>query len=163
MDHRLSDPLYFPLLDALTGKVEVIDMPTGQLTQTQELQTRWSLFLGILVWFLHQNILNAIISVSCKWGWFTFPVGGLSGLQLVEMAITLIALLAILVLIYLPWRNWRNFQSKRPTDNPQLLQETEEDRRPLLAFIAMLLNGFFFLFVIATFVPTFVLKACGQI
>ncbi len=137
-------------------------MPTSQLTKTQEMQTRWSLFLGIAIWFLHQNMLNMLISVACKWGWFTFPIGGLSGLQFVELIISLIALLAMLVVIYLPWRNWRNFQSEKPAHNPQLLQDTEEDRRPLMAFIAMLMNGFFFLFIIATFVPTLVLKACGQ-
>lgn len=137
-------------------------MPTAQLNKSQERQTQWSLFLGIAIWFLHQNILNALISVSCKWGWFTFPVGGLSGLQFVEAVIGLIAVLAMLVVIYLPWRNWRSFQGKKPTDNPQLLEDTEEDRRPLLAFVAMTLNGFFLLFVIATFVPMFALKACGQ-
>lgn len=137
-------------------------MPRVQLTKAEEQQTRRSLFLGILIWFLHLNLLNALISVSCKWGWFTFPVGGLSGLQFVELVISVLAVLLMLFMIYLPWRYWRSFQTEKPTDNPQLLQETEEDRRPLLAFIAMLLNGFLFLFVIATFVPMFALKACGQ-
>ncbi len=163
MGHRLPDPLYFSLLDALTNIVERIDMPTNKLTKVQEQQTLWSLFLGVTVWFLHQNILNALISVSCKWGWLTFPVGGLSGLQFAEAAISLVALIAMLIMIYLPWRNWRNFQERKPTDNPNLLQDTEEDRRPLLAFVAMTLNGFFLLFVIATFVPMFALKTCGQV
>ena len=132
------------------------------LAEPNEQQTRWSLFLGITIWFLHMNLLNALISVSCKWGWFTFPVAGLSGLQLVEMIISLIAILAMLFMIYLAWRYWRSFQTEKPTDNPQLLQNTEEDRRPLLAFIAMLLNVFFLLFVIGTFVAIFALKACGQ-
>jgi threonine/homoserine/homoserine lactone efflux protein len=86
----------------------------------------------------------------------------LSGLQFVESIISLIAILAMLFMIYLPWRNWQNFQSKKTAQNPQLLQDTEEDRRPLMAFVAMSLNGFLFLFVIATFVPMFALKACGQ-
>jgi len=162
MGTSLPDRLHLALSDALTLGKEMIDMPRVQLTKAEEQQTRRSLFLGISIWFLHLNLLNALISVSCKWGWFTFPTSGLSGLQLFETIISLVAMLAILFMIYLPWRNWQKFQSEKTTKNPQLLQDTEEDRRPLLAFIAMMLNGFLFLFVIATFVPMFTLKACGQ-
>ena len=139
-----------------------MDILTIHLTESKDRETRWSLFFGILIWFLHLNLLNALVSVSCKWGWLTFPVAGISGLQLVEAIITLTAMLGMIVMIYLPWRDWQSFQTKKPTNNPQLLQETERDRRPLLAFIAMILNSFFFLFIIGTFVPIFTLKACGQ-
>jgi uncharacterized membrane protein len=134
----------------------------ARVTKAEEQQTRKSLFLGITIWFLHLNILNALISVSCKWGGLTFPVGGLSGLQLLEGILTLITVLAMLYFIYLPWRQWRNFQTEKPPANPKMLQETEEDRPPLVAFIAMALNGFLVLYTIATFVPAFALKACGQ-
>jgi uncharacterized membrane protein len=137
-------------------------MPKVHLTKTEEQQTRWSLFLGIVIWFLHLNILNALTSVSCKWGWFTLPIAGLSGLQFVNVIISLIVMLLMLIIIYLPWRNWQKFQSEKTARNPQLLQNTEEDHQPLIAFVAMLLNGFLFLFVIGTFVPIFALKACGQ-
>ena len=137
-------------------------MPKLQLSQPSEQQTRWSLFLGIFIWFLHLNIVNALVSVSCKWGGLTFPVGGLSGLQFVEAIITLITVLLLLFLIYLPWRFWRSFQTEPPTRNPDMLHDTEIYRRPLMAFVAMILNGFLVLYVIATFVPMFSLKACGQ-
>ena len=159
MDSRLSDRIHFSLLDAM---MEMMTMPTSPFAEPNERQSQWSLFLGILIWFLHFNILNALISVSCKWGWLTFPVAGLSGLQFVEAIISLIALLAMIFMIYLSWRYWRSFQQETPRNNPQLLQDTEEDRRPLAAFIAMLLNSFFILFVIGTFVATFALKTCGQ-
>jgi hypothetical protein len=136
-------------------------MSTIHLAEPNERQAQRSLFLGIIIWFLHLNLLNALISVSCKWGWLTFPVGGLSGLQVVELVISVLAGLLMLFMLYLPWRYWRSFQTEKPTDNPQLLQETEADRRPLVAF-TMLLNGLLFLFVIATFVPMFALKTCGQ-
>jgi hypothetical protein len=137
-------------------------MPRAQVTKTEEQQTRGSLFLGITIWFLHLNILNALISVSCKWGGLTFPVGGLSGLQFLEAVLTLITVLAMVYLIYLPWRLWRSFQAQQPMDNPQLLHNTGEARPSLIAFIAMLLNGFLVLYMLATFVPMFALKACGQ-
>ena len=137
-------------------------MSAIQLTKPGERRTRRSLFLGITIWFLHLNILNALTSVSCKWGWLTFPVGALSGLQFVEMIISLIVLLAMLYLTYLPWREWQMFQSEKPTRNPQMLKDTEDDNRPLIAFIVMLLNSFLLLFVIATFVPILALKACGH-
>jgi type VI protein secretion system component VasK len=142
--------------------MEFINMPRAQLTQAEEQQTKRSLFLGITIWFLHLNILNALISVACKWGGLTFPVGELSGLQFVEAILTLITIAAMLFLVYLPWRNWRSFQKEKPTNNPQLMEETEEKRQSLMAFITMMLNSFLVLYIIATFVPMFALKACGQ-
>ncbi len=137
-------------------------MPSIDLSQPSEQQTRWSLFLGILVWFLHLNIVNALISVSCKWGGLTAPVGGLSLLQIVSAIISVISLLLILFFIFLGWRNWRSFQTEKPTGNPEMLQDTEKYRRPLMAFLAMSLNGFLFVYTLATLVPMFALKACGQ-
>ena len=139
-----------------------MNMPAIDLSHPTERQTQWSLFLGILIWFLHLNIVNALISVSCKWGGLTVPVGRLSGLQIVAAMISLITLLLLLFLIYLPWRNWRTFQTEQPAQNPDLMRDTEIYRRPLMAFIAMSLNGFLFLYTLATLVPMFALKACGQ-
>jgi hypothetical protein len=132
------------------------------LSQPNERQIKWSLFLGITVWFLHLNIVNTLISVSCKWGGLTVPVGGLSALQIVAAILTLITLLILLFLIFLAWQNWRAFQTERPVENPDMMRDTEVYRRPLMAFIAMTLNGFLFLYSIATFVPMISLKACGQ-
>jgi hypothetical protein len=42
------------------------------------------------------------------------------------------------------------------------MHDTQEDQPPLMAFIAMALNGFLVLYTIATFVPVFALQACGQ-
>jgi hypothetical protein len=42
------------------------------------------------------------------------------------------------------------------------MQDTEEKRQSLMAFIALALNGFLTLYIIATLVPMFFLKACGQ-
>ncbi|HZQ09312.1 MAG TPA: hypothetical protein VFD70_22230 [Anaerolineae bacterium] len=137
-------------------------MQLGQLFEGEERQTRWSLFLGMTIWFLHLNTLNALTSVSCRWGWFDLTIAGISGLKIVELIITLIAIVLMLVVIYVPARNWLRFQSDKPTDNPRMLQETEQDRRPLLAFIAMLLNSLFLIYVIAFFVPMLALNACGQ-
>ena len=137
-------------------------MPSIDLSKPSEQQTRWSLFLGILLWFLHLVITHSLVSVSCKWGGLTVPVGGLSGLQIVESVIHLITVILFGFLIYSPWRQWRSFQSENPVQNPDLMRNTEEYYRPLLAFITMGLNGFLVLYTLASFVPTFALKACGQ-
>lgn len=137
-------------------------MPAMDLSKPNEQQTRWSLFLGIAIWLLHLTIIDSLISVSCKWGGLTAPVGSLSWLQIVTAIITLIAVLAMLFLIYLPWRQWHSFQSENPPTNPEMLQDTEKYRRSMMGFVAMALNGFLALYIIATFVPTFALKACGQ-
>jgi len=137
-------------------------MPRAQLTQVEEQLTRRSLFLGITVWFLHLNITNALISVSCKWGGLTFPVGGLSGLQLVSAGLSLITILGLLYLIYLAWRNWRSLQSEPPPRNPRLIEDTDAKRQALMAIVAMGLNSFLAVYVLATFVALLSLKACGQ-
>ena len=137
-------------------------MPRTQLTQAEERQTRKSLFWGITIWFLHLSIVDALISVACKWGGLTFPLGGLSGLQFVEAVISLVSIGLLVYLIFLAWRNWQAFQTERAVNNPQLIQDTEEKRQSLMAFIAMALNGFFALYILATFIATFSLRACGQ-
>ena len=134
----------------------------AQLSKTEDRLTRWCLFLGVTIWFLDLNTVYALPSLSCEWGWFGFTIAGIPGLAVIEAIITLIALLLMALMIYLPWRNWRKFQTEKPMDNPQLLQDTEKDRRSLLAFVAMLLNSFFFVFLIAMFVPIFALNVCAR-
>lgn len=138
-------------------------MPTRKLTRAEEKQTRRSLFLGITIWFLYQNTINTLTSLSCTWNWFRFDVAGLPGLQFVAFLIGLVALLGMAFLIYLPWRNWQRFQTETPPRNPAMLEQTEEDRRPLMAFVTMLLNGFFLLFILATLVPMLVVHGCGSV
>jgi len=125
-------------------------------------QTRRYLILGIIVWFVHLNVVYSLASLACTWGWLSLTIVGMSGLQLVETIITLLTLPLMLFLIYLPWREWRRFQSAEPPSNPHILEDTEKDRRPLVACIVMLLNSLFFLFIIGWFVPIFALRPCGQ-
>lgn len=140
----------------------MMDSAQGPLSKTEDRLSRWCLFLGMLLWFADLNTVYALPSLSCTWGWFSFTVAGLSGLAVVEAIITLIAMVLMSVLIYLPWRNWRKFQTERPMENPRMLNDTEKDRRSLIAFVAMLLNSFFLLFIVATFVPMLVLNVCAR-
>ncbi len=133
-----------------------------QLSKTEDRLTRWCLFLGMIVWFIDLNTVYSLSSLACEWNWFAFTFAGIPGLVIVEAIITLIALLLMSFMIYLPWRNWLKFQTEKPTENPQMLKDTEKDRRSLMAFVAMLLNGFFFLFLVATFVPMLVLNVCAR-
>jgi hypothetical protein len=136
-------------------------MPTTKLTKEEERQTIWSLFLGPVIWFLHLNILNILTSVSCKWGWLNFSIAGLPGLRFVEMIISLVMLVLMLYMVFLAWRNWLEFQTERPIHNPNLLHDTEKNRSALLAFVALLMNTIFSVFILASFVLLFALKACG--
>lgn len=160
MDTDFLSSIYFALSNEMICRNKPMHMPIFQ-TEPNERQTRWSLILGILIWFTYQNLLNALTSLSCKWSWLFYRIAGMQSLQFVEIILSLIALLSILYMIFLAWRFWRSFQTKKPTNNPKMLEETEEDSRPLMAFVAMLLNGFFFVFIIATFVPMLALKPCG--
>jgi hypothetical protein len=139
-----------------------MNVPKAQLPKANERLTRLSLILGITVWFVDLNTVYALPSLACNWSWFPFTIAGIPGLVFVEGMITLIDLLLMLYLIYLPWRNWRAFQTEKPKDNPRMLHDTEMDRRSLMAFVAMLLNSFFFLFIIAFFIPMITLNACVQ-
>jgi hypothetical protein len=135
-------------------------MAIQKLTQDKDTQTILALASGPLIWFLHLNLLNMLSSTSCKWHWFPFTAAGMSGLRFIETISTLFFLLLMLYIVYLPWRNWRSFQTEKPIHNPKLLQDTEEDRRPLLAFIAMLMNALLSVFVLASFFLLFALTSC---
>jgi hypothetical protein len=67
----------------------------------------------------------------------------------------------LLITIFYPWRDWRRFQTEKPPANPNLLHDTEKDRRPLIAFVTMLLNSLLFLFVITSVIPILALSACN--
>jgi hypothetical protein len=132
-----------------------------KLPQKEQVGRR-DLGLGILVWFLHQNIAYQFNSVACKWAFLTQPAGGITVLQWVELVITLIALAAMAYLIYRPWQAWRRIEARRPVTDRHLIGRTEDDRGGFMAFVAMGLNGFLLLFVIFSIVPVLALKACGQ-
>ncbi len=139
-----------------------MDSTQVQVSKREDRITRWCLFLGMLVWFMDLNSVYALPSLSCEWSWFQFTLAGIPGLAVIEAAISLVAMVLMALMIYLPWRNWVKFQTHAPADNPRMLSDTEKDRRSLLAFVAMLMNSFFFLFIIATFVPVFALKVCAH-
>lgn len=136
-------------------------MTTTSLSDDQARQTRASLLGGIAVWFVALNVVYALPSLACKWGWLPFRVGPLSGLQFVQLLVVIASLATLLWLIVVPYRIWRHFQSAPPPQNPALLRETEADRRPLLAAVVMGANGFFFLFALALLAPILTLKPCG--
>lgn len=138
-----------------------MDVSKVQLTKREERRTSLSLFLGIAVWFIDLNAVYALPSLTCNWNWFPFTVAGIPGLLIVEGLITLIAMALMLFLIYLPYKNWRAFQSERANGSPHRLMDTEKDRRPLMAFVTMLVNSFFFLFIIAFFIPMIALNPCA--
>ncbi len=137
-----------------------MDVVKEQNDKAGERLTQWCLVLGITLWFIDLNTVYALPSLACQWSWFPFTIAGIPGLGFIEAAITFVDMLLMSFLIYLPWRNWRKFQSEKPVDNPRMLKDTEKDRRSLLAFVAMLLNSFFFLFIVAFFVPMLTLNAC---
>lgn len=139
-----------------------MDVPTKHTPLVDDRRTHRSFYAGIAVWFLHQNIIYALPSLSCKWGWFSNSIAGTTGLVVFEALLTLIAAAVMVYLISVPWRNWRKYQTQTPPENSHLMNDIEKDRRPLEAFIAFALNCFFLLFILASFIPVFALNACGQ-
>src|SRR3954467_6423460 len=114
-------------------------------------RTWLSLLAGVVIWFLHLNIVNALTSLTCVWGWFPFTIAGIAGLRFIHIVVSLIAGLAIAAIIMLSWRGWHQWQTAK-TDSQQTLVHTEADRRPLMAFVTMLLNSLFLIYVLASLV-----------
>ena len=136
---------------------------TTKLPPKEQQQTQRSMLLGMLVWFLDLTVLNALNSVACEWHWLTNMIGWMDVLQFLEIAVSIIALALIGYLTFMAWRNWRTVQRKQPAQDEHTFEHTEQDRGALLSFLAMGLNSFLFLFVIATLVLMFSFTACGQI
>jgi hypothetical protein len=139
-----------------------MDELTMRRIWNKEKQTGLALFFGVIVWFLHLNVVYGLPSLACRWGWFSFTVAGLSGVQFVELLLTILAGVLLVGCIYLSWRDWRRFQTVKPPQNPRMLRETEHDRRPLIAFVTMLLNALFLLYVLGFILPILTLNPCGQ-
>jgi hypothetical protein len=136
--------------------------PPATTLSPSERPTWRSLLAGSLVWFIHLNASYELASVACKWGQLSSTVAGVPALSVVEAGLTAAAALLLLAFIYLPWRDWRQYQSAPPKRNPHLLRETEQDRRPLAAFVTMLLNSTYLLFAIGVFVLIAALRPCAQ-
>src|SRR5215208_6624894 len=122
---------------------------TTLTSRSSDRQTWRSLLFGSLIWFLHLNLVYPLTSLTCKWNWFTSGIAGLSGLQTVQIFITIIAAALLLITIYQPYRSWREYR----TDTEHILTQTEQHRIPLMAFVTMLSNSIFLLFVVASLVP----------
>lgn len=137
-----------------------MDLAKRVLTSDEDKQSKRALVLGIVIWFLHLNVAYALASVSCRWTWLSFSVAGVPALSLVEILLTLVAMTLTGGLILVSWRNWRRHQTERPPQNPEMLEDTEKDRRPLLASVVMGSNAFFILFELATLVIILALKPC---
>ena len=135
---------------------------TTQLPKTEQQQNHRLLYLGMLTWFIHENLIYGLNNVSCKWAFLNNNVDGLAALQWLEIAIAVIALALIAWVLVLSWQNWRIVQTARPARSPDTLQRTEQDRGGFLAFLAIGLNFFALLFVLGTLIPMLTLKACGQ-
>jgi hypothetical protein len=141
----------------MTSEASTSQPVHSQSVQRSDKQTILSLIAGAVIWFLHLNIVYPLTSVACKWEWFPFTDAGMTGLRTVQLVITFVAAVLIFITIYLPWRNWRRFQ----TDAQHVMSQTENDRRPLLAFITMGLNMFLLAFVLTSVVPILMLSPCS--
>jgi hypothetical protein len=125
---------------------------TALRTEHDLRHTTRSLLFGIGLWFLHLNVVYALPSLACRWGWFPFSIGRLSGLQVVETIASLVTIALMLLLIYVPLTAWRGFRAEDPPSNQHVL----------VACVVTLLNTLFLVFVIASLVPIFALNACRQ-
>jgi len=128
-------------------------------TSVKDRSTWLSLLAGVVIWFLHLNTINALTSLTCEWGWFPFTIAGIAGLRFIHIVVSLIAALGIAAIIVLSWRGWRNWQAAQ-ADAQHTLVQTGADRHPLMAFVTMLLNGLFLVYVLASLVMVLVLNPC---
>jgi hypothetical protein len=135
---------------------------TTALPVKEQKGNRKHLLLGILVWFLEQNLVYQGNSVACKWAWLTEPAGGLTKLQWLELGISVVALVILLYLVFRTWQAWRRTQGSRDERGRGMLTATQEDRGGFMAFVTMGVNMAFVLFSLGTIVIILGLNACGQ-
>lgn len=115
-------------------------------------QLWFSLGAGIIVWVIHLMIVYPLTSLSCEWGWFPSAVGGLSGLQAVQIAVTVIAAIITGVAGFLAFQNQRRLHTQEPI---------ETNRHYFMAQLGLALSIIFTALIVISLIPILSLPACG--
>ncbi len=129
---------------------------SGENVKASDRHTWRYLVAGVAIWFLYFTTVYPMTSLACNWGWFPYTIAGVPGLRVVQIVVTLVALVLVAIVIYLPWRNWRQLHAAQS----DAIEAAGLNRHLFAAFVTAIVNGFFLLFVLTSFVPILVLNPC---
>ncbi len=115
-------------------------------------QLWFSMGAEVVVWSLHLLLVYPLTSLTCEWGWFPFEVGGLAGLQVVQLMVTIIAGLVTAAGALFAHRNRQRLDGQ---DN------TMTSRHRFMAELGLALSVLFTALIVIAVVPILTLPICG--
>ncbi|HSM54539.1 MAG TPA: hypothetical protein VK879_00155 [Candidatus Sulfomarinibacteraceae bacterium] len=131
-------------------------MQEEQATRTASARQLWfGVAAGPIVWAIYLGVSYTLVALHCQWGFFSFRALGGPGLLLILTAVALVAAAPVLYGAYAAYGNWRAFESK------ETLQGRVEERQHFLALSGVLLSSLFFLVILVTWIPIFVMGPCA--
>lgn len=117
-------------------------------------QLWFSVAVGPIVWAIHLVVVYAMVSLACNWRFFSFTVLGVSGIIFILTVVTLVMGAIVLYGGLLAWRNRRFIEEEAQ------LHGRREERHYFLAYSGVLLSALFFLVILVSLIPAFVLGPC---
>lgn len=129
------------------------------LTATEKANERgWlALIVGTVIVSAHFMVVYAASSLTCRWGWLPGKTVGIPSLQFFQMLVTFLAGVLIGGLIAITYRDWHSTQVDERGEESQQAAA----RLPLLAFITMLVNTSYLLFILMSLVPILTIQQCA--
>ena len=112
---------------------------------------------GPILWAVHLVLSYGLVSLACTWGFFNFTVSGIAGIVVVLTALTIVFAVVVLYAGILARRNHSEIEERGT------LRGRVEERHHFLATSGMLLSGLFFVVIVVSLIPAFVLGPCSVV
>ncbi len=123
--------------------------------QTRPPATPWfPFFAGPVVGVLHEAIGYLLVARGCDTGFPAFTMGGLSGLQILELALAVVAEVILIAAIVNGVHVWRTAGDRTDTG------ETAIGRVRFMGLVGAIMSGVFAMYVLYVGVAAIVLNPC---
>lgn len=134
-----------------------LDNPAGQSARSSK--ALWlGLFFSPVVWSVYHLIGYALVEAACLTALPRLTLAGLPALQVVLVVLAILATAAIVWNFFWSYRSWRHYAAQSPEEEHPL---QAYDRDEFMALSGVLLSGLFFLLILMSAYPFFVLNPCG--
>lgn len=132
--------------------------PMGAEVERQPRLSRplwFSLLAGPFVWLAQLTIVYALASLACEWGMFPFSAAGLTGLQIVQLAVTAVAVAIMLVPLVQGVRRQRALP-----DDDSRHGNPDRNYSAFLYYLSMAISVASISLIIVTALPIFLVTSC---
>jgi NADH:ubiquinone oxidoreductase subunit 6 (subunit J) len=110
---------------------------------------------GPILWILHLVASYVLVALHCQWQFFSFTLFGISGIVAILVIMTLVVVAVVLYAGYLALADWRQIRATGAGGG------RVAERHRFMAYSGVLLSALFFLVIIISLVPSFVLATCA--